>query len=235
MRAKEFIVETSEDDHQLVIYSKELAEQLYRRTKSSLLNFVKSTSAKGLSVRIPNNTPVEKVINSLKYEVFPGSEENVIGGFHPPSFSITLHPKFFINLPSEQAILRIQNSLMHEIRHAVDHVMSSGACTGNLIDITQAAQISGNYNDYFGHPMEVNARYSQAVLLISKSLPSRDLKGLILTTFNDNDLTAKFLGQKKFNHLVSRAYKFFSMYSENPPKVTQSWLDRAVKFIAGMI
>ena len=239
MKSSEFIAESPEEDIQLVKFSSEVAAKLYARHKSwgsSIVGDFKlvlgGVTANDISVKVPNDTIVGNVINTLKYLIY-SDDENVGGRFFPADFEIMVNSFVFDKLSKNEAVAAIQNVIIHEIRHAVDYVKSHKAAFAGLMSTTAANSTSIGYDAYLRHPAEVNARYTEAVLKIANGLPTANLKSLITSSLRSTELTPEILGSKRYNHIISRAYRFFDQYKDNTLPVEQSWIRKVVNFIIG--
>lgn len=240
MRANEFISETPEEDNQLVEFSLEVAKKLYARSKSykSYIGdwqlVLGGVTAKDIALKVPNDTLLGKVVNLLKYLIY--TDDDAIGGrFCPEDFDITVNALVFKKLPKAQAIAAIQNTVIHEIRHALDWVKGHESAFRGLLSTNTTHILSTGYDDYLKHQVEANARYSEAVLEIANGIPTDNIKLLITNALNNHQLSPDILGRSRYNHMVTRAYRFFELYSNKPPLVTQSWLKRATKFLMGKV
>lgn len=191
-------------------------------------------TARDISVKVPNDTLVGKIINTLSYLIY-ADDKNVGGRFFPADFEIMVNSIIFEKLSKTNAIAAIQNVIIHEIRHAIDHVKSHKAAFAGLLPTNAVSASTLAYDAYLRHPAEANARYTEAVLKIANGLPTNNLKALIINSLHSTELTPEILGDKRYNHIVSRAYRFFDQYKDNMPAIKQSWVVKVANFIRGKL
>jgi len=129
--------------------------------------------------------------------------------------------------------IRFKPVLAHEIQHAADYVKSKkmGFMSG---DVTAD---SLGYDNYMRHPREVNARFAEALFLMSKSqiLTRNNLNRFVNFLFDKKCIITPDLwpkeqaaeAQKIIQRLKSRAYKFYDEVLEIKTKTPSA--ERAAK------
>ena len=140
---------------------------------------------------------------------------------------------------SPEFIKLLSTVLVHELQHALDDYKSKGKYSN--VDNTSHDLIG-----YLKRPYEVNARFQEALLNIATYMEEMkaqgsdvsvsDLHRFIRSSFYSNSLDRMlFFGDtKKFNRLLSRAYKFFDNELNNPKREQRmAFVNRAFNTILG--
>ena len=183
-----------------------------------ITQFVKSKKPKGdYSIndirnesRVPLNihsVSVLSMVNELTFDFSP-IDSVVLGGFLPDSFII----KIDLDKIKKYKNYSLESILVHELQHALDFKKSHGK------SFTDAVFDKNKMDEYLRWKEEINARFSEVLLVIAKKSPSRSkLQSTMDKAFNERaifrDLYEKGpKGQKQYNQLKKRAYKFYDEF-----------------------
>jgi len=110
---------------------------------------------------------------------------------------------------------KMESTLVHELRHALDYYKSR---TKALPPRPQMGDdVTGDqYDEYVRYHEEINARFSQALMDMSKAkIDPRFLEHEIKEIFSKHQLSPRMFkwdtrkGQKQYNRLLTRAYSFY--------------------------
>lgn len=143
--------------------------------------------------------PLLFVANNSKYV---GDDE--FGGYNPPY----LHT-IGINL---NLLAKRKRSVASTILHELDHALLDMKSNGKSVEAQPYKQASTDYSSYLQHPVEVNARFAQALWDIAtryETIAKGDVYSAIQQSLADNRINSKIVPDpKQYKRLVVRAYKF---------------------------
>lgn len=139
-------------------------------------------------------------------------EKGVVGWYDPRHNVVSLDKRLVYY---KQELISV---LTHEIQHALDDYKSEGrALRGQSAD--------DSYRDYLRRPQEINARFAQALLdIVNGEMESLKTIGRVGTAQESKEVIRLALsnqklgrglfqegpeGQRQYNRLFSRAYKFY--------------------------
>lgn len=143
--------------------------------------------------------PLMFVANNPKYV---GDRE--FGGYNPPH----LHT-IGINL---NLLAKRKKSVASTMLHELDHALLDMKSNGKSVEAQPYKSPEGNYDSYLQHPVEVNARFAQALWDLASSyetIAKGDLYSAIQQSLAGNKITPKIVPDpKQYKRLVVRSYKF---------------------------
>ena len=196
MRACEFVIEARDDQIELEDLAVKIAQYLLKGGQRSTVGKITGSTGALSNIKISLRTKMPKT---------QGLTKSAAAAYDPDTKTIIV-PRIDKDLTSE---------LVHELRHALDDVKSSGrflqgrkTTTPRSADNTRTA--------YLSLPLEINARFSQAIHSIIKDLagtnPSRkDIVDAIRVEFFVQNITPFFpkkLQDPDYRRLFSRALSY---------------------------
>lgn len=130
--------------------------------------------------------------------------EREFGSYSPvPQHIIAINLKLLIAKKRNPA-----STILHELDHALVDLKSSGRAFFS----TPYNQPKDDFNAYLKHPMEVNARFQQALWDLAsnyETVARSDVYSAIATNLEQHRLSSNdFENPKEYRKLISRAYKF---------------------------
>lgn len=126
----------------------------------------------------------------------------------------------------------LENLIAHELQHAWDWYRSKGKAWDPGLDVRKIT-----YGDYLRLPDEINARFTQVLHDISRFDPDQgELTKAIKAAFDRyavfRDLySAGPQGQKRYNRLLSRAYKFYSEIIKLRASQPKTWVGKIGRMV----
>jgi len=136
--------------------------------------------------------------------------ENELGAYAPV-------PHHIININTNLILQKKRNlasTILHELQHALDDLKSGGRAFYS----TPYKQPKDDYQAYLKHPMEVNARFSQALWDLASNydkVARSDVYSAIRSNLEQHRLYSEdFENPKEYKRLITRAYKFLSDVSQ---------------------
>ena len=108
----------------------------------------------------------------------------------------------------------LASTLLHEMQHALDDLKSGG----RAVLSTPYKLPKDDYQAYLKHPIEVNARFSQALWDLAanyETVARSDVYSAIAKNLEKYKISSTdFENPKEYRRLISRAYKFLSDVSQ---------------------
>lgn len=108
----------------------------------------------------------------------------------------------------------LASTLLHELQHALDDLKSGGRSFLS----TPYKQPKDDYQAYLKHPMEVNARFQQALWDLAtnyETVARSDVYNAITANLQQHRISSTdFENPKEYKRLISRAYKFLTDVSQ---------------------
>lgn len=257
MRYHEIIVETAEENQIINLISKSAAQKVGGIVRQQVADFdsaepadysgLGETTYKINDMGIPavESPAVKQALSDLKirikYEPHKSNDLDM-GGYGVESNSIIL------NIPDIKTWAQhknrsfddvVQQTLAHEIQHAVDKSKSGGAA---LKRNEKTASAATDFAGYLNLPHEINARFTEALLDISRVIANwreqgvkastNDLVKLIKQKFSANRLDK--IDSDKLKRLYSRVYAFYQAEMNSPKEIeADSLATRARNWIMG--
>ena len=126
-------------------------------------------------------------------------------------------PAHIININMNLILQREKNpasTILHELQHALDDIKSGGRAFLS----TPYKLPKDDYQAYLKHPMEVNARFQQALWDLAtnyETVARSDVYNAIATNLQQHRISSTdFENPKEYRRLISRAYKFLADVSQ---------------------
>lgn len=196
MRAQEFVIEARENQLELEDLATRIAEYLLKGGQKSTVGKITGSAGVLSNVKISLRTKMPKT---------QGLTKSAEAAYDPDTKTIIV-PRVDKDLTSE---------LVHELRHALDDVKSSGKFLQGKKTITPRSSASSR-TSYLSSPVEINARFSQAIHSIIKDLngtnPTRqEIVDAIKIEFVAHDIAPFFPNRLKdpaYRRLFSRALSY---------------------------
>ena len=164
------------------------------------------------------SSSVQSMLEKLTFN-FREIKSNALGGFYPGINVLILDFKKI----KKSKRFDIGLVLSHELQHALDYSKSKYSFTDeDDFDIS-------NYDDYLRYKEEINARFTEVLLLIARQHPTKaNLPSIINSAFKQRQIFRDLYdkgpkGQRKYNQLKKRAYKFYDEFiqiNSRQPKQT---------------
>jgi hypothetical protein len=257
MRFHELIIETAEENQIINLVSKAAAASVGNTVRGKIPDFDRSQtidyselSDAGYDINSMAIPKVEspKIAQSLedlkvvlRYEPHKSNDLDM-GGYAPQSHAIILNVpdiKTWAQHKNRSFDDVVQQTLAHEIQHAVDKTKSGGRA---LKRDSNTASASTDFGGYLNLPHEINARFTEALLDISRVVANwreqgvktttNDLVKLIKQKFSDNRLDK--LEGDKLKRLYGRVYQFYQAEMNSPKEIeADSLATRAKNWITG--
>lgn len=129
----------------------------------------------------------------------------------------------------------LETTLSHEIQHALDYMKSKGHAFTKDVSYQTT-----DHATYLRWKEEINARMTEVLLLIAKKSPTRaQLPTVINNAFAKREIFRELYnagpkGQKQYNRLLSRAYKFYDEMIQTD-KSKPGWLGLIKSLISKFI
>lgn len=121
------------------------------------------------------------------------------------------------------------STILHELQHALDDLKSGGRAFLS----TPYKLPKDDYKAYLKHPMEVNARFSQALWDLAsnyETVARSDVYNAIASNLQQHKISSTdFENPKEYRRLISRAYKFLSDVSQIIDKKEQPGFVQRIK------
>jgi hypothetical protein len=155
-----------------------------------------------LTKQMPNLTrdPLRFVSNDRYYQA---SKKELGAYFPPPLHLININLDYFLSKNRKPA-----STLLHELQHALDDYKSKGRALTSV----SYSQPEKDFEAYLKHPMEINARFSQALWDLAKNYENvtrSDVYNAIAENLEKYRLSSTdFENSKQYRRLITRAYKF---------------------------
>jgi hypothetical protein len=136
--------------------------------------------------------------------------EREFGAYSPvPYHIININTKLLLQKKKNPA-----STILHELQHALDDLKSGGRA---LLAVPYK-QPKDDYQAYLKHPMEVNARFSQALWDLASNydrVARSDVYSAIANNLQQHRLRSEdFENPKEYKRLITRAYKFLADVSQ---------------------
>jgi hypothetical protein len=257
MRYHELIIETAEENQIINLVSRAAGSTVSDMIRRKIPDFdtnqtidYSELSDAGYDINnmnIPSieSPDVQQALRDLKivlrYEPHKSNDLDM-GGYAPKSHAIILNVpdiKTWSQHKNRSFDDVVQQTLVHEIQHAVDKTKSDGKA---LKRNANTASASSDFSGYLNLPHEINARFSEALLDISRVVANwreqgvktttNDLVKLIKQKFSQNRLDK--LEGEKLKRLYSRVYQFYQAEMNSPKSIeADSLTTRAKNWIMG--
>jgi hypothetical protein len=235
MRAYEIIVESTKDSFDILTLAKFLADNIEKFIKKApyYTVFTLEDISRILRIKIPkthSNEIKNILINKYKFKL-----DNKIELAQHRAFidrETSDYPGYIVlNIKNLIDNARLEPGIAHEMRHAIDNVKSVGKnnslTTQNVLDT----------RTYLNLQNEINARFTEVLVHLVKATPSKEtLEPIISILFNMHLLNRSIFpknqqGQKQYNRLFSRAYKFYDELSKLSKVDKTTWWDKVKTLI----
>lgn len=140
----------------------------------------------------------------------PSSNSRELGYYMPvPSHIININLDLL-----EKTNRNPASTILHELQHALDDLKSGGRAFLS----TPYKQPKDDYQAYIKHPMEVNARFSQALWDLAtnyETVARSDVYSAITNNLEQHRIKSQdFDNPKEYRRLITRAYKFLADVSQ---------------------
>ena len=257
MRYHEIIVETAEENQIINLIAKAAADSVGDIVRRKIPAFdgkeqidYSTLSDAGYPIqdmKIPEieSPTLKNALSDLKivlrYEPHKSSDLDM-GGYSVNSNAIILNVpdiKTWADYKNKSFDSVVQQTLAHEIQHSLDKSKSGGAA---LKRNEKTASASTDFAGYLNLPHEINARFTEALLDISRDFADLRERGADMTTdelvklikqkFADNRLDK--LESEKLKRLYGRVYQFYQAEMNSPKSIeADSLAARARNWIMG--
>lgn len=196
MRACEFVIEARDDQIELEDLAVKIAQYLLKGGQRATVGKITGSTGALSNIKISLRSRMPKT---------QGLTKSAAAAYDPDTKTIIV-PRIDKDLTSE---------LVHELRHALDDVKSSGRFLQGRKTTTPKSADNAR-TAYLSLPLEINARFSQAIHSIIKDLkgtnPSRkDIIDAIRVEFFVQNITPFFpkkLQDPDYRRLFSRALSY---------------------------
>lgn len=197
MRACEFVIEARDDQIELEDLANKIAQYLLKGGQRSTVGKITGSVGALSNVKISLRTKMPRT---------QGLPRSAAAAYDPSTKTIIV-PRIAKDLTSE---------LVHELRHALDDVKSSGRFLQGRKTNTPISKNDDPRSAYLSLPLEINARFSQAIHSIIKDLkgtnPTRkDIVDAIRVEFFVQSITPFFpkkMQDPAYRRLFSRALNY---------------------------
>lgn len=197
MRAHEFVIEARQDQIELEDLATKIAKYLLKGGQRSTVGKITGSTGVLSNVKVSLRTRMPKT---------QGLPRSAAAAYDPETKTIIV-PRIDKDLTSE---------LVHELRHALDDVKSSGRFLQGRKTSTPRSTSNDPRSAYLSLPLEINARFSQAIHSIIKDLkdtnPTRkDIIDAIRIEFFVQNITPFFpkkMQDPAYRRLFSRALSY---------------------------
>jgi hypothetical protein len=197
MRAHEFVIEARDDQIELEDLATKIAQYLLKGGQRSTVGKITGSTGVLSNVKVSLRTRMPKT---------QGLPRSAAAAYDPSTKTIIV-PRMAKDLTSE---------LVHELRHALDDVKSSGRFLQGRKTNTPISKNDDPRSAYLSLPLEINARFSQAIHSIIKDLegtnPTRkDIVDAIRVEFFVQSITPFFpkkMQDPAYRRLFSRALNY---------------------------
>lgn len=195
MKISELIIESRDDQIELEDLASKIAQYLISGGQKSTVGKITGSTGPLSSIKVSLRSRMPKTQGLA----------NAANAAYDPDTKTIIVPRTDKDLTSE---------LVHELRHALDDIKSSGRF---LQGRTATPRATGDDNQsYLSLPLEINARFSQAIRSIANDLagtdPSRnDIIQAIKIEFLSRDITQFFPKKTEdpaYRRLFSRALSY---------------------------
>ena len=257
MRYRELVTETAEENQIINLISKAAADSVGDIVRRKIPDFdsgeqidYSTLGDAGYPIsdmKIPDvdSPALKQALGDLKivlrYEPHKSSDLDM-GGYAVNSNAIILNVpdiKTWADHKNRSFDSVVQQTLAHEIQHSVDKSKSGGAALKRNATTASAAT---DFAGYLNLPHEINARFTEALLDISRDFADLRERGEAMTTdelvklikqkFADNRLDK--LDGEKLKRLYGRVYQFYQAEMNSPKSVeADSLAKRAGNWIMG--
>lgn len=251
MRYHELVTETAEENQIINLISKAAADSVGDIVRRKIPDFdsgeqidYSTLGDAGYPIsdmKIPeiDSPALKQALSDLKivlrYEPHKSSDLDM-GGYSVNSNAIILNVpdiKTWADHKNRSFDSVVQQTLAHEIQHSVDKSKSGGAAIKRNADTASA---STDFAGYLNLPHEINARFTEALLDISRDfaqdMTTDELVKLIKQKFADNRLDK--LDGEKLKRLYGRVYQFYQAEMNSPKSIEADTLaTRARNWIMG--
>lgn len=249
MKLCDLLVETTEEDQELIILARHVTQSVMselQRKKGGVLSSLLSISLdfhtldgfgrpiKNMRVPSFKNPAIQQLVDTHSIAI---EDDDSSRGAYAYNANVV-----YVNTSILKTASDFQDTLVHEFRHALDNIKSSGkAFKAKPVDVNKSSTDEVRVA-YYDDPREVNARLTQVLSAISENMyrtSTSNLSAVIDRLFKHHDLTGlpRFkgpAGQKRYNRLRSRVYQFFAAQLNSPKEVApHSLLTRAKNYIMG--
>ena len=261
MRSNEFIIETVGEDQAIMALARKLGDYVVNLHKSKgkfasavdnllytpalddkfILSYTGILIKKIVSPKF-KEPAINFIINNVYlYDSSNQSDDDLKNSFGAFGYGKTAEAggTIYLNIKAMPNINMVYTVLAHELRHAVDWFKRLENNSHTRKAGTPRATSKLSPDQYIIDQGEVNARFTQALLGVSKEmpLPKDKLAASIIRHFDEHRLIDVFPNGKndpRYKQLVKRAIKFFEAPEANVMK--PGLIQRAIKFItAGLI
>ncbi len=197
MRAQEFIYEKRDDQIEIEELASKISQYLLSGGQKSTVGKITGSTGLLSNIKISLRTRMPKT---------QGLTKSAAAAYDPDTKTIIV-PRIDKDLSSE---------LVHELRHALDDIKSSGKFLQGKKTSTPRSKNPDPRSAYLSLPLEINARFSQAIHSIIKDLkgtnPSRkDIMDAIRIEFFVQNITPFFPNKMQdpaYRRLFSRALSY---------------------------
>lgn len=195
MRASEFLTEDRAGQIDIETLASRISEYLQQGGKTSTVGRITGTSGPLANIKVKTLTKMPTAQYMAK----------ATDAAYDPDTRTILVPRTEKNLVSD---------LVHELRHALDDIKSGGKFLQGKTNVPLSTKSTAS--TYLSLPLEINARFSQAIHSIVKDLsgtdPSREeIVQAIKVEFIARDITKFFPGKLNdpmFRRLFTRALTY---------------------------
>lgn len=197
MRASEFVIEARNDQIELEELASKIAQYLLKGGQRSTVGKITGSTSSLANIKISIRTRMPKT---------QGLSKSAEAAYDPDTKTIIV-PKLGKDLTSE---------LVHELRHALDDLKSSGRFLQGRKTSTPRSTNKDSRSAYLSLPLEINARFSQAIHAIINDLKGtnptqKDIIDAIKIEFFAQSITPFFPDRMKdpaYRRLFSRALSY---------------------------
>ena len=159
------------------------------------------------------NSMIERCTAKIIYD-----SENIFHGQYNSKFNEIIINSFYVDCTD---VTEIQDVLIHELRHVIDHKLSKSKAFNNYNNppTKDSDDYSGKYKKYINNQSEISARIEQALLFIllnsefyirKSGLHKRYLMSVINKASNKYDLDKNLIGNQQHNQYIKRAFHYAS-------------------------
>lgn len=197
MRAIEFVFEAREDQIELEDLATKIAQYLLKGGQRSTVGKITGSTGPLANIKVSLRARMHRT---------QGLPRSAAAAYDPDTKTVIV-PRIDKDLTSE---------LVHELRHALDDVKSSGRFLQGKKTSTPRSTNKDPRSAYLSLPLEINARFSQAIHSIIKDLkgtnPSKkDIIDAIRIEFFVQNITPFFpnkMNDPAYRRLFSRALSY---------------------------
>lgn len=202
MRISDLIIESRDDQIELEDLASKISQYLISGGKKSTVGKITGSTGPLSSIKVSLRTRMPKTQGLTK----------AANAAYDPDTKTIIVPRTDKDLTSE---------LVHELRHALDDIKSSGKFLQGRQTTTPRSTSGDPRSEYLSLPLEINARFSQAIHSIIN-----DLKGT-------NPSKKDILDAIRIEFFVQNITPFFPKKTEDP--AYRRLLSRALSYLEGRL